>query len=532
MFKNIRKQINFGFLKVFIKNYWLILSIFLIGLILRLIYLHDTIAIGKDQVDHISFAHQIWENHGYIWHGARVRSGTNAAGQNLEVYLGPFYAYLLFIPALINKWSFYLPTLLSAFLGAVSIPLIYYLAKLTTNNKAVANIAALFFSLSTAFVIASRTIWNPYFLPFFMLITIISFMKLIKGNQKYLIIFVLFMSFCTQLHASSVLIIPAFVVLWFIYDIKIKNWLIWLYSGLALVISYLPMIYHELKSHFENISNFYQVVFHSSAYGADQIGYLQNLGLIIGRKFVESFSMTLDGRVYESAWGLSIWPNNILEKFYRYSVGEIFILVCLIILISIIWKRKIIAWRSNLLLVPLAFFFSFLIGSMFFKYELYMYYFATIIPIAYIILAYILVWLWSKHILGKIFTIIFITFFCYINLFSSIGYIVARQHRASVKVSEFMNPDMLLKDQYDVLNFIKSDSLNAGARIEYYCNNVSDIEVYNYLVNLESINKTNNSNTIYLIISPRFRQTGNRLDGRKVLIDQIFGSLRLVKYQE
>ena len=95
-----------------------------------------------------------------------------------------------------------------------------------------------------------------------------------------------------------------------------------------------------------------------------------------------------------------------------------------------------------------------------------------------------------------------------------------------------MNPDMLLKDQYNLLDFIKNDNLNHGARIEYVLDNVSDVEVYNYLINLKSINKTENSNIAYLIVSPRFKDVGSRLGGHRVLIDQIFGSLRLVKYED
>jgi len=521
----IVKILKFTF--AFLKNHWFLVAVFIIGLAVRTIYLNDTIAISKDQIDHIQWAKEIFTN-GHIWHGARMRGGNGAT----EVFLGPFYIYLLSLPAIIGRGYFLLPTILNGLLNTFSIFLIYYLTNIITNSKTAGIISAILFAFSTAFVVASRTVWNPWYLPFFVLITFISFIKLVQGKEKFLFIFILFLSFSTQLHASALLFIPAFILLWFVYRIKIKHKIIWLYAWLGLIISYLPMIYHELKHHFENFRNLLQIILNPSENGVEKVSFFQHF-LYAVKKFSESFSISLDGRIYESAHGLALWFGSHFEKLFRYSAGIIFLFFCLFLLVKIFQKNHL-NWKNNLLLVPIVTIFLFVLGSNFFSYELFVYYFATVLPITYIIIAYGLASL-NKSIIGKIIMVSFLLFFSYINLNSFYFYIRARQHRAIVPASELMNPDMILKDQIDLLDYVKKDSLNQGARFDFLLNwgpvNSANAKTYHYLINLKDINVKEDNDVIYLIIDPRIKPLDDTLNGKKVLLDRVFGSIRLIKYQ-
>lgn len=527
LIQNLVKKINKDKFIAILKYNWFLFVLFIIGLVVRVVYLNDTIAISKDQVDHIRWTEEIFSNHGYIWHGARLRHGDEA----IKVFLGPFYIYLLSLPSKIGGGYFFLPTILNGLLNALSIFLIYYLAKLITSNKLVGYISAILFAFSTAFIIASRTLWNPWFLPFFVLIMLISFVKLTQGKEKYLIVFVLFLSFSTQLHASVVLFIPAFMLLWYIYRIKIKHKILWLYAGLALIISYFPMVYHELKYRFENLRNLYQIIFNLDT--VPKVNHVRNFLSTI-KKFTESFSISLDGRAYESAWGLALWFGRYFENSFRYSAGVVFIIICLILLITIFRKKNHINWRNNLLLIPIVVIFVFLLGTNFFSSELYLYYFVAILPLAFIIIAYTLSLL-DKNIIGKILVILLLIFFSYVNLSSFYEFVKARRHRAEAKASELMNPDMILKDQLDLLDFIKEDSLNQGARIEYWLNwgpvDSANAETYHYLINLKNVNVKEDNNVVYLIIDPRIKPLDDKLNGKIILLDRVFGSLRLIKYQ-
>lgn len=524
---NIRKHRLNSFFAI-LKNYWFLILIFIVGLIVRIVFLNDTIAISKDQVDHIQWAQEIFKNHGYIWHGARLRGGS----ESVEVFLGPFYEYLLALPAKIGHGYFLLPTLLNVFLNSVSIFLIYYLAKLITRNKTAGIISAILFAFSTAFVIASRTIWNPWFLPFFTLITFIAFVKLTQGKEKFLVIFILFLSFCTQLHASALLFVPIFLILWLVFRIKIKQKILWLYSLLALTLSYLPMIYYELTHHFVNFRNLLQVTLHPAQNGMEKFVFFPRFINSV-KKFTESFSISLDGRVYESAWGEALWFGHHFEKLLRYSAGATFLFICLFFLVNIL-RKNYREWRKNLLLIPLVAIFIFLIGSIFFSYELFVYYFATILPLAYVIIAYVLAQA-QRNTAGKIAVIGLLIVFSWINLNSFYFYVRARQNRASASASELMNPDMILKDQIELLGFVKNDSLNQGVQFDYWLNfgpvNSASQETYRYLINLMNIKIKEHDDIVYLIVDPRIKPLDNRLKGKQVFTDRIFGSLRLIKYQ-
>jgi len=184
---------------------------------------------------------------------------------------------------------------------------------------------------------------------------------------------------------------------------------------------------------------------------------------------------------------------------------------------------------KKLIFIPIIICLLFILGANFYSYELWDYYFIAIIPLVYIILAYGLTKLWV-NITGKIFVILVLSVFSIFNLRSFVNYVDARMNRA--ESNELINPDMLLKDQLDLLDFVKIDSTDAGgARFEYVLQSANGVEVYNYLINLVKVKTRPGGDIIYLVVDPRTLNLKDKLKGYKILLDQNFGSLRLIKYQ-
>jgi len=332
--KNINRDIFFAFFK----NNWYLIFLFTFALIVRTIYSNYTVAISVDQVNYFTWAKELFKNHGYIWHGAIMR-GRFCNGQQIDPFLGPFFIYLLALPALIGHWNFYFNSAFSGLLGAMSVVLLYYLVKLITSNKTAGYIAATLLAFSTTFIVSSRTIWNPFFLSFFVLVMLISFVKLIQGRERYLLIFILFLSLITQIHASAFLFVPAFILLWFVFKIKIKQKILWLYAALLAILSYLPMIYHEIKYHFENSREIFQIIFKPAECLSHSIkaGYFQTIDQTF-RQFFNSLMISLTGRVYESSWGL--WQDRGLEGLFLRFLAILIIILVLLIIVENFRKKK------------------------------------------------------------------------------------------------------------------------------------------------------------------------------------------------
>jgi len=506
----------------FLRENWYIALIFVVALILRLVYLRDTITVGVDSVDHLNFAKQIYSNYGYLWHGPQLRS-IICNGQDIVAYLGPFYVYLLVIPAAISHWNFLLPTAWQGIVGALSIIAYYYLTKELTNNKVASRIVAIFLTFSFALVIADRTMWNPNFLALFVALTILSFIRMIKGRDGYLISFVLFFALCAQIHASSWLFIPAFIILWAIYRIRIKRVIFWLYATLAAIISYLPMVLHELLRGGENLKNLYKLLFKIKDCGPAPMTFLDSAHRTVDR-FSSSFWTTISGRMYEAPW--KMWENATLENKFIFFAGIIFALFWVVSLIIQLIDKKQIVKRDNLMIVVIVLSGVYILMTLFYSNALYDYYFMTIIPLVYIVFAYIFAKVWP-NILGKIIVVILVSTFVGVNVNSFVTYIQARLNRD--KTINYINPDLLWIDKVELVKFIKNDSGGGPISVRYYIDVPIANRVYQYLFDQQGVDIGGSDRYEYVIIEPKNRDIGQELAGMSITLDKTFNTLRLVK---
>jgi hypothetical protein len=505
-----------------IKTNWLIALIFVLALVLRLVYLRDTITVGVDSVDQMNFAKEIFSRHGYLWHGPQLRS-IICNGRDIVAFLGPFYIYLWAMPAALSHWNFLLPTAWQGILGACSIIAYYYLAQTLTNSKVAAKITAILLTFSFALVIADRTLWNPNFLPFFVALTLISFIKMIKGRGIYLIPFILTFSFATQIHASFWLFIPALIILWFVYRIKINKAILWLYALLVFVVSYLPMVVHEVIRKGDNLRNLYELLFKIKDCSPDPLTISDSIHRTIDR-FSSSFWTTISGRMYEAPW--KMWQNAILEEKFIMYTGIVFAIVWIIAFILQFTNKKPLTKREDFIIVPLTISAVYIAMTVFYSNALYDYYFMTVIPFVFITFAYLFAKIWP-NILGKTIVIILISTFIIVNVNSYVTYVEARLNRDQAK--NFMNPDLLWLDKVDMIRFIKEDAANEPISTRYYIDVPIANRVFQYLFDQQGVDTSGSDKYEYLIIEPKNRNIGHELDDEKVLFEKTFNTLRLIK---
>lgn len=505
-----------------IKTNWYIVLLFAVALVLRLIYLRDTITVGVDSVDQMNFAKEIFSRYGYLWHGPQLRS-IICNGRDIVAYLGPFYIYLWAIPAALSHWNFLLPTAWQGILGACSIVAYYYLTQTLTNNKIASRVIAILLTFSFALVIADRTLWNPNFLPFFVALTLISFIKMIKGRDIYLIPFILTFSFATQIHASFWLFIPSFIILWVIYRIKVKKAILWLYALLVFVVSYLPMVVHEVVRKGDNLRNLYELLFKIKNCSPDPLTISNSIHRTIDR-FPSSFWTTISGRMYEAPW--KMWQNAILEEKFIMYAGITFAIVWAIVLIVQFVNKKSLTEREDFMIIPLTISAVYIVMTVFYSNALYDYYFMTVIPFIFIIFAYLFAKIWP-NILGKIIVIVLIATFTIVNINSFVTYVEARLNRDQAK--NFMNPDLLWLDKVDMIRFIKEDAANEPISTRYYIDVPIANRVYQYLFNQQGVDTSGSDQYEYVIIEPKNRNIGHELQNQQILFDRTFKTLRLVK---
>lgn len=177
-----------------------------------------------------------------------------------NIYLGPLYYYMMFIPMSITHLNPVSAAAMNAFFGVLTVGLIYYLSKVWFGRVA-ALIASWAYAISPVTIIYSRSSWNPNPTPFFALLGIFSLYKLNRdGNFKWLILTGFSFAAALQMHYLALILLPIGVVLW-VHEVWYRKYKKlsrkFLFSGTLLgIISFLavmsPLFIFDLKHNFLN----------------------------------------------------------------------------------------------------------------------------------------------------------------------------------------------------------------------------------------------------------------------------------------
>lgn len=265
-----------------------------------------------------------------------------------NIYLGPLYYYMMALPMTIFWLSPVSAAGMNAFLGVVTIILIYYLGKAWFGRVA-GLIAAYLYAISPVTIIYSRSSWNPNPAPFFALMSIFSLYRLhTTGNFWWLILTGFSVGAALQMHYLSAILIPVVGLAWLFEVIsrnyqKLKNKKI--FSGtllgifsFALIMS--PLVWFDLRHNFLNYRAITELLSGGSAVRADIFTNITRMpGIyfynLIGRYMAaENFYLTLaismlviGVLVYKLSWiklMLGVWllVGLLGLSFYQQSIYD------------------------------------------------------------------------------------------------------------------------------------------------------------------------------------------------------------------
>lgn len=201
------------------KNTWVLLAIILVGIFFRAYNFHDWLRFSMDQSRDAMIINDIVEGKSEFPLLGPLAGGTN-------FHLGPAYYYFSYLTAKIfgnypDKIAY--PSLLFSILA---IPLLYLYLKEYFSGK-ISLILTAIMSVSYFAAINSRFSSNPNLTPFFVLLFIFSFLKLVGNKNKnsfwWAVLAGLSLGIGIQLHTTLLVIMPVCALIFFIYLFKINR---------------------------------------------------------------------------------------------------------------------------------------------------------------------------------------------------------------------------------------------------------------------------------------------------------------------
>lgn len=189
------------------KSLSLLALLILTGTFLRLFRFDQTYLLESDQAMAFLLANRII-NFGHI---LLVGPNTSFYGVN---FLPPTYYYLITLYYFFWRNEVGV-SLIFTFIGIMSIPLIYLLAKEMALSTKTALIAAFFYTFSFTLIKYSRNIWEPHLVPFFVLLSYLFAFRAarLKKFKLYILSSIFFL--ISLMYVSSFLIFPAYILMIF-----------------------------------------------------------------------------------------------------------------------------------------------------------------------------------------------------------------------------------------------------------------------------------------------------------------------------
>lgn len=287
-----------------------------------------------------------------------------------NIYLGPLYYYMMLFPMLLFGLSPVAASVMVAVIGVLTVALIYYLGKNWFNRKA-ALISSFLYAISPVAIAYSNFSWNPNPLPFFALLSSFGLYKINKtGNFLWLILTGVAVAASLQLHYLALILIPIAGVLWcheILYRRYQKRFCNNLFSGtvlsiLAFLILMFPLMWFDLRHDFLN----YKALIH-----------LFSTNTVAGNVF-ENFAK-IPKLFYYNLVGRYISGQNL------YLEGIVSVLILFVLVKGLIKrvKTEILDWPTLALGVWLV---VGLIGTSFYKGDVYDHYLGFLNPAPFLLL--------------------------------------------------------------------------------------------------------------------------------------------------
>lgn len=335
----------------FVKKYWqeiLLVVFILIAAILRFWDITKLQFFTYDQARDALFIKRMIVDHKWRLLGTQ----TSLPG----MYLPPFYFYTILPVLWLSKLNPVGIDIYSAFIGVLTVPVVFYVA-----NKIFGKPAGVFsagiFAVSPIVVELTRRAWNCNTLPFYILITFFFIYQYYKERKlKDFLLGFAFYGYSLSLHFGAWTLLPLFVITWFFFLIKAKqNKLIGLVSSLAILFFFVsPILFFEIRHNFFLVSQAKVFFFDGGHIGVSSganffeslISSLVSLFTILtSGKITVGYGAPLEfsGRLKEffvSSQQISVVAQKPFSLTYQWWGTGIFILIPLYSIFKIINSRK------------------------------------------------------------------------------------------------------------------------------------------------------------------------------------------------
>lgn len=245
--------------KVTNKHFLLLISTLLLGTFLRLFKIADYLTFLGDEGRDVLIVRRLLVNFDPILIGPGTSIGN--------MYLGPWYYYLIAPFLLFFNFSPVGPAIFIAFIGVLTILLIYFVTR-EWFGKSGALVASFLYAISPTIIIYSRSSWNPNIMPFFALLSIYSIWQIWeKWNFKWFLGLGIFLAMVLNSHYLGLLLIPVLSIFGFItiYELyksglnKYKEFFGFAFGGLMIFLFLMsPLVIFDARHGWNNFGAMFE----------------------------------------------------------------------------------------------------------------------------------------------------------------------------------------------------------------------------------------------------------------------------------
>lgn len=322
-----------------------------------------------------------------------------------NMYLGPLYYYLALPWFLFFGLSPVGPSIMVAFLGVVTVGLIWWVGR-EWFDKRVGLITAFLYAISPVVITYSRSSWNPNIMPFFALLTIYGIWQFwVKQRFWWLPVIGITLSFCLQSHYLGLLLIPTIGLFWLVTLKALKNnkkalKKFTLYSLffilLFLLLTIAPLVWFDLRHNFINYKAF--------------------------KEFFTVRQTTVNLKIYKAIPQLwPLWQMLITRLIVAKEIawGRIMALGLIAGMFFALWRSDLRRGRTSSggkpLFLILIWLIVGLIGLGNYKQHIYDHYFGFFFPAPFLLVGWVLSQIWERRIYGKVIVFLFLCFLVFLS---------------------------------------------------------------------------------------------------------------------
>lgn len=230
-----------------LKQNWLLVIILLVALFFRLYRIEATMTFLEDEGRDLLIAKRMIDTVRPVLLGPQTSTGN--------MYLGPFYYYLITPALFLSGMNPVGPAILIALSGVATVYLLYFLGRKWFSPQA-GYLAAIFFAVLPFSVAVTRASWNPNLVPLIATLMLVVYDKLVFGRAgpKAWFAYGLLIGIMVQLHYMALVYcgVLSLSIAWHLRH-KLTN----LASGLTLSLAgftllLLPFIVFEIRNDWVN----------------------------------------------------------------------------------------------------------------------------------------------------------------------------------------------------------------------------------------------------------------------------------------